>query len=144
MSVTLYYFSATGNSLTTARILAEELGDCRLVPVSAVKDEAKVMETADTVGFVFPVYYGEMPYPVRELLGKMVFHPWTRHAEPQFQKLIDDGAAESDSQQVISLQLVNAPEEQQTCHDEQGFFTAMGDEGEEYIAQWCADTLQPV
>lgn len=75
MSVTLYYFSATGNSLTTARILAEELGDCRLVPVSAVKDEAKVMETADTVGFVFPVYYGEMPYPVRELLGKMVFQP---------------------------------------------------------------------
>ena len=41
---TIYYFSATGNSLTTARILAEEIGDARLVPVAALKDEVKVID----------------------------------------------------------------------------------------------------
>ena len=73
MSITLYYFSATGNSLTTARILAQELGDCRLVPVAAVQNQPKIVEENNTVGFVFPVYYGEMPYPVREAISKMVF-----------------------------------------------------------------------
>ena len=73
----LYYFSATGNSLTTARRLAAQLGDCTLVPVAAVKDKSKIMENDDAVGFVFPVYYGNMPYPVREMIGKMVFRPET-------------------------------------------------------------------
>ena len=44
MSTTLYYFSATGNSLTTARLLQEQLiaakfdADCRLVPVTSTKN----------------------------------------------------------------------------------------------------------
>lgn len=77
MNHVIYYFSATGNSLTTAKILSEKLGDVRLVPVASVKDKPKIMEDADTVGFVFPVYYGNMPYPVREMIFKMVFQPET-------------------------------------------------------------------
>ena len=77
MSTTIYYFSATGNSLTTAKILAEKLPDCRLVPVAAVKNQSKIIENSDVVGFVFPVYYGNMPYPVREAVAKMVFNPET-------------------------------------------------------------------
>ena len=69
----LYYFSATGNSLTTARILSESLSDCRLIPVASTRKQLKVIENADAVGFVFPVYYGDMPFPVRELISKMVF-----------------------------------------------------------------------
>lgn len=73
MSSVIYWFSATGNSLTTARYLAEKLPDCRLVPVSSLKDAPYVHEDADCVGFVFPVYYSDMPYPVRSLIAKMVF-----------------------------------------------------------------------
>ena len=69
---TIYYFSATGNSLTTARILAEEIGDARLMPVAALNDEVKVIDDSDCVGFVFPVYYGNMPWPVRAAVSKMV------------------------------------------------------------------------
>ena len=74
MSTKIYYFSATGNSMTTAKLLAEQL-HAETVPVAAVKHLPKVVEDADVVGFVFPVYYGDMPYPVREMISKMVFKP---------------------------------------------------------------------
>lgn len=73
----LYYFSATGNSMTTAQKIAAEMGDCTLVPVAATRNMHKIVEEDDAVGFVFPVYYGNMPYPVREMIGKMVFKPET-------------------------------------------------------------------
>lgn len=72
MNTVIYYFSATGNCLTTARLLAQELGDCRLVPVASARKLPRIVEDAEAVGFVFPVYYGDMPYPVREMISKMV------------------------------------------------------------------------
>lgn len=77
MSTSIYYFTATGNSYTTAKMIAEGLGDCRLVPAAATVKLSKVVEEADTVGFVFPVYYGDMPWPVRQMIAKMVFKPDT-------------------------------------------------------------------
>lgn len=73
----LYYFSATGNSFTTARRLAAQLEDCTLVPVASTRNLTKVIEYDTVVGFVFPVYYGNMPWPVREMIAKMVFQPDT-------------------------------------------------------------------
>lgn len=75
MSTTLYVFSATGNSLTTAQKLAERLGDCSIVSAAAVRKESKIIEEADAVGFVFPVYYGNMPYVMREAITKLVLKP---------------------------------------------------------------------
>ena len=74
MGMTIFYFSATGNSMTTAEILAEQM-DAELISVSSTTHLSKVKVTNDTVGFVFPVYYGDMPYPVRELISKTVFQP---------------------------------------------------------------------
>lgn len=71
---TLYVFSATGNSLITASILAEAIG-ARLISVPSTKNLVQIHEDSDTVGFVFPVYYGNMPYPVREMISKMHFRP---------------------------------------------------------------------
>ncbi|MBQ4089490.1 MAG: EFR1 family ferrodoxin [Clostridia bacterium] len=73
MKKTVYYFSATGNSLTTARMIAEELGECELIPVASLRGNVKTIVEADMVGFVYPVYYGNMPWPVREAVSKMVF-----------------------------------------------------------------------
>lgn len=73
MSCTIYYFSATGNSLSTAKILAQQLGDCQLKTVSSCFKNSKVIEEREMVGIVCPVYYGTVPYPVRELLNKLVF-----------------------------------------------------------------------
>ncbi|MBQ8598989.1 MAG: EFR1 family ferrodoxin [Oscillospiraceae bacterium] len=73
MKTTLYYFSATGNCLTTTQLLAQELGDCQLKPATAYSKQSKVKEDAERIGILCPVYYGTMPYPVRELLCKLVF-----------------------------------------------------------------------
>jgi ferredoxin len=70
MKTTLYVFSATGNSLTTAKILAEKI-NAGLISVASARNLTEINEESDTVGFVFPVYYGNMPYPVRELITKM-------------------------------------------------------------------------
>ena len=72
MKTTIYVFSATGNSLTTASILAEKIG-ASLIPVASLKNSAAINDDSDMVGFVFPVYYGNMPYPVRELITRMRF-----------------------------------------------------------------------
>ena len=72
MKTTIYVFSATGNSLTTAKILAEKI-NATLIPVASTRHLAEINEESDTIGFVFPVYYGNMPYPVRELITKMNF-----------------------------------------------------------------------
>lgn len=73
MKTVLYVFSATGNCLTTARKLAETLENCTIVSAASAIQNSKIKEDADQVGFVFPVYYGDMPYPVRELVSKLVF-----------------------------------------------------------------------
>lgn len=74
MKTVLYYFSATGNSLTTARKLAAALEDCTLVPIAALKDEPAVTVDADRVGFVYPVYYSDMPHIMRRVVSKMKFN----------------------------------------------------------------------
>ena len=73
MKTILFYFSATGNSLTTARAIAAALEDCTLVPVAALKDEPAVPVDADRVGFVYPVYYSDMPHLVRRVISRMDF-----------------------------------------------------------------------
>ncbi len=77
MKTTLCFFSATGNSMTTAQTIARELGDCQLVPVASTKKLSRVTVETEAVGFVFPVYYGNMPWPVREMISKMVLPPET-------------------------------------------------------------------
>ena len=77
--ISLYYFTATGNSLTTARRLADGLGSCRLIPAVSLMKKAKVIENSETIGFVFPVYFSDMPCLMRDLISKMVFtaeHPY--------------------------------------------------------------------
>lgn len=72
MKTTIYVFSATGNSLTSAKILAEKI-NAELVSVASIRNLEEINEKSDVIGFVFPVYYGNMPYPVREIITKMYF-----------------------------------------------------------------------
>ncbi len=73
MKTILFYFSATGNSLTTARMLAEEWNECELVPLASLNTQEEIIVQADTVGFVFPIYYSNMPYIMRQAISKMHF-----------------------------------------------------------------------
>ncbi len=67
MSTTLYYFSATGNSLVVARDLASEFCDARLIPITKAF-ELGSEEQADTIGIIFPVYMFGLPLIVADFL----------------------------------------------------------------------------
>ena len=56
MKTILFYFSATGNSLTTAWMLAKEWNECELVPLASLNTQEEIVVQADTIGFIFPRY----------------------------------------------------------------------------------------
>ncbi len=61
ISTVIYYYSATGNSLYTARALQELLPEAELrsIPEALAKDSLSV--NAECVGFVFPMHYFGLP-----------------------------------------------------------------------------------
>ena len=65
----IYYFSGTGNSLTVARGIAEELDDTRLEMIGT--EPAAVDADCESVGFVYPVYYFSLPTIVKRFVEAM-------------------------------------------------------------------------
>ncbi|MCE5249644.1 EFR1 family ferrodoxin [bacterium] len=63
MTTDIYFYSGTGNSLWTARRLAEELGNTTLHPISKI--DTPVSGAPDgAVGLVFPVHMWGVPHKV--------------------------------------------------------------------------------
>jgi ferredoxin len=69
MKTTIYYFSATGNSLKLARDLEHGLGDCELVSMAKAADRPCAL--TERIGFVFPVYAWGLPRIVREFIESL-------------------------------------------------------------------------
>ena len=69
----IYYFTGTGNSLVVARLLAEKInGETELRAITNYMDQDEVVVDAEeTVGFVFPIYGGDAPWPVKAVVEKM-------------------------------------------------------------------------
>jgi ferredoxin len=70
MNTVIYYYTGTGNSLWTARVFAEKLGDTELVPMHRMNHGSHCSK-ADTVGLVFPVHIWGVPRLVRNFLQSM-------------------------------------------------------------------------
>lgn len=60
MSTTIYYFSATGNSLKVARDIADRLGETTTISIPAMKNMNPDL-SAEVIGIVFPVYIWGIP-----------------------------------------------------------------------------------
>ncbi|NLY75312.1 MAG: 4Fe-4S binding protein [Firmicutes bacterium] len=71
MATTIYYFSATGNSLAVAKKLQQQLDDCRLIPIASLANARSIKPGGETVGFVFPLYYMGIPLLVKDFLEKI-------------------------------------------------------------------------
>jgi len=69
--IIIYYFSATGNSLNAASVIASLYEQSKLVKINRMN----VTEHPDSsiVGFVFPVYMGGVPDIVYRFLGDFPF-----------------------------------------------------------------------
>ncbi len=72
MTTTIYYFTATGNSLSIAKKLQAELGNAELKSIKNLKDSGHVIDS-ETVGFVFPIYAWGMPSIVKEFIQSAEF-----------------------------------------------------------------------
>jgi ferredoxin/flavodoxin len=70
MGTEIFYFSGTGNCLSAAKELADKM-QAAIVPIASLKDRETVETDADIIGFVFPVYYGELPVIVRDFARKL-------------------------------------------------------------------------
>lgn len=71
METTIFYFSATGNSLSLSRNLANELDNCEVVSMAQAIKENEVRIDTPKVGFIFPVYAWGMPRLVEEYVQKI-------------------------------------------------------------------------
>lgn len=70
----IYYFSGTGNSLRTARIIAAEIGGAKLI--STRNDPKAVSGTnAEMIGFVCPVYEWDVPKAVSAFVDQLTVDP---------------------------------------------------------------------
>ncbi|MHA1965667.1 MAG: EFR1 family ferrodoxin [Candidatus Thorarchaeota archaeon] len=67
MSAKIFYFTGTGNSLMVAKAIGDALGDSDVTSItrSQEKDQDQIY---DTLGIVFPVYWGGLPLKVLEFL----------------------------------------------------------------------------
>ena len=70
MSIEIYYYSGTGNSLRVAQELQKKLPEANLTPVVGLLCRGTIKTSADTVGFVFPNFCLTVPIPVHDFLEK--------------------------------------------------------------------------
>ncbi|MBQ7498693.1 MAG: flavodoxin family protein [Selenomonas sp.] len=79
MSTVIYYYSATGNSLYTARALQELLPEAELRSIPEAMAEGRLAVNAECVGFVFPMHYFGLPLQMEEFLEKLTIYesPYT-------------------------------------------------------------------
>ena len=69
----IYYFSGTGNSLWSAKKIAEIIGDCELLSIGVEEQKEKITIEADAVVMVFPSYAYGLPLIMRRFAKKAVF-----------------------------------------------------------------------
>ncbi|HQN23265.1 MAG TPA: EFR1 family ferrodoxin, partial [Thermotogota bacterium] len=71
MSVRLYYFSGTGNSLFVAKELQRRLPGTELVPIVKALNNGWFATERDSIGFVFPSHGITIPIAVKAFIEKM-------------------------------------------------------------------------
>ncbi|MCK9614099.1 MAG: EFR1 family ferrodoxin [Candidatus Omnitrophica bacterium] len=74
MATAIYYFSATGNSLTVAKDLAARFDNVQIIPIAkALKNNFE--QPFDVVGIVYPVYMFGLPLIVADFLKQIKIKP---------------------------------------------------------------------
>lgn len=77
MSIILFYFSATGNSLQIARNLAKDLENCVLQSMASSNFKRTVGGIGESIGFIFPVYFNGLPRLVKHFVEELTISPNT-------------------------------------------------------------------
>jgi len=70
MSIEIYYFSGTGNTLAVARGVAEQTR-ASLTSIPSLMGRETISSTAEAIGLFFPVYHKGIPLILKRFVGKM-------------------------------------------------------------------------
>ena len=70
--IKIYYFSGTGNTLWSAKRIAQLLGQCELVNIGAEAQKKEIIIEADAVIFLFPSYAYGLPLIVHRFVKNAV------------------------------------------------------------------------
>jgi Pyruvate/2-oxoacid:ferredoxin oxidoreductase delta subunit len=71
MSIEIFYFSGTGNSLFIAKELIKHFPDGKLTPIVKALNNNNCITNTDTIGFVFPVHALTIPIIVKRFINKL-------------------------------------------------------------------------
>jgi len=77
LKTTIFYFSATGNSLYVAKKLAGLMGETAVHSMANYEPNGQIGGKDEAVGFVFPSYYGKMPRLVSKFVSELGIAPST-------------------------------------------------------------------
>lgn len=77
MTVTLYYFTGTGNSLCITRGLSKQFPESEIIPISKIWEQDNLKTSTDIVGVISPLYYWGLPLIVKEFAERMDFDKTT-------------------------------------------------------------------
>jgi ferredoxin len=71
MSVDLYYFSGSGNTLFIAQELMKRLPGSRLIPIVSLLSNTSIETEATSIGIISPLHGMTLPVPVEQFLRKV-------------------------------------------------------------------------
>ena len=71
MTVEIYYFTGTGNSLHVANELHKKLPTSKIIPIAALLENDEIEITGKSIGLIFPCHGLTIPIVIREFLNKM-------------------------------------------------------------------------
>jgi ferredoxin len=77
MATTIYYFTATGNSLQIAKQLQTQLPNTQLKPMTQPPPTQPIGGPTESIGFVFPVYFLGLPRIVKRFIQNLTINPGT-------------------------------------------------------------------
>jgi ferredoxin len=76
LKIDIYFYTGTGNSLWTARMLARELGGAEVLPITGV-GSGTITHRSGAVGIIFPVHIWGVPHRVIDFIDALPNDPST-------------------------------------------------------------------
>ena len=73
MTVTLYYFTGTGNSLSITRELSKQLQESEIIPIAKIWEQDNLEASSDIVGLITPLYFWGLPLILKEFVERINF-----------------------------------------------------------------------
>ncbi len=71
MSIEIYSFSGTGNSLQVAKEIGSKFNDSKVISINSRLMSGSIKAQSKTVGIVFPVYFAGVPVMVADFINKI-------------------------------------------------------------------------